>query len=620
MIASHPYRALLRSALLPLMVVSMGVPPAAAQRGQTPVRYRVTFPNRAHHEAEITVTFTDLPTRPLELRMSRSSPGRYALHEFGKNVYDVSARDSRGNPLSILRPDPYQWTVSGHDRTVIVRYTLYANRAGGTYSGIDRTHAHLNIPATFMWARGADERPVIVTFGDLPPEWGIATQLARGLEVGSFTAPNLQRFMDSPIELSDFDLRTWIVDGPPEQTIRLAIHHAGTGTEVDAYVEDIKKIVAEQGAVYGEFPVYDDGTYTFLADYLPHVSGDGMEHRNSTIVASQNSLLQAARGLLGTVSHEFFHSWNVERIRPRSLEPFNFESTNMSGELWLAEGFTSYYGPLTMHRAGLTLFEDYAHSLAGAINAVTNAPGRRYRSPTEMSMLAPFVDAATAIDPTSFPHTFISYYTWGQALGLALDLTLRQRFPGVTSDDFMREMWTTHGKTERPYTTTDARDALGRVSGDTAFAGEFWRRYVLGREIPDYQVLLAPAGLLVRQRDREAAWIGDLGLDGPEGATVGSRVLVGTPAYLAGLETGDRILSLDGRAITSPGDVGAILAARPIGDQIEIVFESRGQRVEGRVDLTSDPRLEVVTFEEAGREVTASIRAFRSDWLASKVK
>jgi predicted metalloprotease with PDZ domain len=372
--------------------------------------------------------------------------------------------------------------------------------------------------------------------------------------------------------------------------------------------------------VYGEFPVYDDGTYTFLADYLPHVSGDGMEHRNSTIVASQNSLLQAARGLLGTVSHEFFHSWNVERIRPRSLEPFNFESTNMSGELWLAEGFTSYYGPLTMHRAGLTLFEDYAHSLAGAINAVTNAPGRRYRSPTEMSMLAPFVDAATAIDPTSFPHTFISYYTWGQALGLALDLTLRQRFPGVTSDDFMREMWTTHGKTERPYTTTDARDALGRVSGDTAFAGEFWRRYVLGREIPDYQVLLAPAGLLVRQRDREAAWIGDLGLDGPEGATVGSRVLVGTPAYLAGLETGDRILSLDGRAITSPGDVGAILAARHIGDQIEIVFESRGQRVEGRVDLTSDPRLEVVTFEEAGREVTASIRAFRSDWLGSKVK
>jgi predicted metalloprotease with PDZ domain len=96
--------------------------------------------------------------------------------------------------------------------------------------------------------------------------------------------------------------------------------------------------------------------------------------------------------------------------------------------------------------------------------------------------------------------------------------------------------------------------------------------------------------------------------------------LVGTPAYLAGLETGDRILSLDGRAITSPGDVGAILAARHIGDQIEIVFESRGQRVEGRVDLTSDPRLEVVTFEEAGREVTASIRAFRSDWLASKVK
>ncbi|MCH7683753.1 MAG: M61 family metallopeptidase, partial [Gemmatimonadetes bacterium] len=316
------------------------VPAARAQ-----IVYEVSFPNVVHHEAEISISFTDLPAVPLELRMSRSSPGRYALHDFAKNVYSVRAEDGNGFPLQITRPNPYQWDVPVHDGTVRVTYTLFADRADGTYSQVDETHAHLNVPATFMWARGLGDRQIRVTF-QLPDgaEWSVATQLFPTDDPMTFTAPDLYYFMDSPIEVSDFALRQWEVSANGgTSTIRLAVHHDGTEQEVDDYTEMVKKVVEQAIAVFGEAPDFDGGAYTFIADYLPWVSGDGMEHRNSTILSSTASLRRAAGRLIGTVAHEFFHAWNVERIRPRTLEPFDFERANMSGELWFAEGFTSYY-------------------------------------------------------------------------------------------------------------------------------------------------------------------------------------------------------------------------------------------------------------------------------------
>ena len=147
--------------------------------GQTPIAYEISFPNAVHHEAEVRITFSDVPEGPLQVRMSRTSPGRYSLHEFAKNVYGVNVHDGQGNKLEVIRADPHQWDVAGHDGTVVFSYTLYADHADGTYSGIDLTHAHLNIPATFAWARGLHDRPVVVTFQP-PPEsnWRVATQLA----------------------------------------------------------------------------------------------------------------------------------------------------------------------------------------------------------------------------------------------------------------------------------------------------------------------------------------------------------------------------------------------------------------------------------------------------------
>ena len=300
--------------------------------GSTAVVYTISFKNAVHHEAEINVSFTEVATGPFAFRMSRTSPGRYALHEFAKNVYNVKATDGQGNLLEITRPDPYQWVVEGHDGTVHVSYTLFANRGGGTYAQVDETHAHLNIPATFMFASAQSERSIEVTFQprtDL--NWNIATQLKK--EGGNkYSAPNLQYFMDSPTELSNHQLRSFDVDSNDKTyAINFALHHNGTEEEFDAYFEKVKAIVLQQKAVFGELPDFDFGEYTFLGCYIPNASGDGMEHRNSTILTTTRSL--ANGGAIGTVSHEFFHAWNVERIRPQSLEPFDFEEANMSGRV-----------------------------------------------------------------------------------------------------------------------------------------------------------------------------------------------------------------------------------------------------------------------------------------------
>ncbi|HEY0305218.1 MAG TPA: PDZ domain-containing protein [Longimicrobiales bacterium] len=587
------------------------------------VNYEISFPNAAHHEAQVSVTYTQLPARPLELRMSRSSPGRYALHEFAKNVYEVKAFDSNGKALPITRPNEHQWNVNvGADRHVKVSYTLYADRADGTYSGIDRTHAHLNMPATFMFARNTFDRPVRIKF-NIPAgsNWKVATQLEPTSDPTVFGAPHLQYFFDSPTEISNYAVRTWTVpNGQRSETIRLVMHHAGTDAELDAYTEQVKKVVLEQQAIFGQLPSFDFGTYTFIADYLPWVAGDGMEHRNSTILASTGSLAQNAGGLLGTVSHEFFHAWNVERIRPRTLEPFDFERANMSEELWFAEGFTSYYGPLAIKRAGITSLDDYARAIGFNVATVLTAPGRNYFSAAEMSMQAPFVDAATSIDPQNRSNTFISYYTYGAAIGLGLDLLLRTEKES-SLDDFMRAMWARHGRTERAYTLNDWRITLGQVVRDTGWADSFFFRHITGKQPIDFRTLLGRAGLQLRNAGAGQPSLGAVAFTrDTASATVSANTLVGSPMYVAGVDRGDRIVSLDGKPVKNSAEIDAIVATHKPGDEIPITFESRGQQLNGRVKLAEREQLEIVTYEKAGMAVTDEMKALREAWLESKVR
>lgn len=583
---------------------------------QEPVRYEVSFPNVAHHEAEVRATFSDVQTPELEVVISRSSPGRYALHEFAKNVYNFRATDGSGKALDVSRRSPSQWNIAGHKGTVVVEYTLFGDRADGTYAGIDPSHAHLNMPATFAWAHGFEKRPIAVKF-NVPPgsDWKIATQLIPH-DDGTWSAPDLDWFLDSPVELGPLTIREWKVG---DARFRLALHHAGTAEEASAYAKMCEAVVTESEGVFGAFPKYGDGQYTFLVDYLPYVNGDGMEHRDSTVITGTHDLKSSAQWSIGTVSHEFFHSWNVERIRPKALEPFDFERANMSGELWFAEGVTSYYGSLVLKRAGLASLDDFARGIGQAVSAVTTDPGRNVFSAVDMSRQAPFVDAATANDPVNTANTFISYYTYGDALGLGIDLAIRSRFPGRSLDDWMRTMWRQHPDVRKPYTLDDLERTLAETTGNKAFAAEIFRRHVNGKEPMEYEPLLARAGLLLKKSRAGKSWLGVNRLEfSSNGVEIAGSTFQGSPLYTAGLDRGDRITQWDGKTLKSRQELDEWLAAHKPGAKAKLQVEGRAGKRQVEITLDESPGVQIVTYEQAGRELTPAMTAFRQAWLGSK--
>ncbi len=584
------------------------------------------------------VTFREVPAGPLQVRMSRTSPGRYALHEFAKNVFDVRVRDGRGTTLTPARPDLHQWTITGHDGTVVVSYRVFGDRIDGTYLSVDSTHAHMNLPATLMWARGFEARPARVRL-EQPPgrQWRVATQLYPTDDPLTFTAPNFHYLMDSPTEFSAHTVRTFSVPGVAgsggSATIRIALHHDGTEADADAFAKDVERIVREAAAIFGELPQFENNTYTFLADYLPWANGDGMEHRNSTVLASQGALRNPGQrsGILATVAHEFFHAWNMERIRSRDLEPFNFEEADVSRELWFGEGFTSYYDDLIMRRSGLVPLESTLASFAGTINAVTHSPARQFRSAEEMSRIAPFVDAAGSIDRTSWDNTFISYYTFGAALGLALDLSLRNLSDGrITLDTYMRAIWSRFGRAGQqvpgmvstPYTTDDLKSVLAEVSGDKKFADTFFAEFIQGRTVVDYAPLLERAGLLLRKtQGGRARLVGVNFTFQGGGARIVGAVPFGSALYRAGADRDDLVVALDGVTVSSQEALNQLLAKHKPGDQVSLRFVRRsGETVNATVMLEEDPQLELVAVEQTGGTLRPEQKQFRDAWLSSRVR
>jgi predicted metalloprotease with PDZ domain len=584
---------------------------ASAQK----LSYEVSFPNIAHHEGLFELTVTGAKQDNLIFRMSRSSPGRYATHEYGKNVYDVKAFGRSGLELAVRRVDGDVYEVANKDGFVKMQYILYANHPEGTYAGIDPGGVHLNIPAAFMWVKGLEKAPFEVKF--LLPSiknWTIATQLFPTKDAHTFTAPDLQYFMDSPVKIGVLKMKNWKV-APAPYDFRLALEAESSDTLAETFMLKIKKITAEAKEVFGEFPAFENNQYTFLTSINPYVKGDGMEHRNSTVIHLPTNFTGSAN-LLGVFSHEFFHAWNVERIRPKSLEPFNYEKSNMSSELWFAEGFTQYYGDLIMERAGFVSMDDYCQTLASLVNTKENTAGARRISPAEASCKAVFVDAGVAVDKTNYPNTYTSYYPYGASIALALDLELRNR--KLTLDGFMQTLWKKHGKTEIPYVMDDLQAVLEQVSRDPAFARMFFQKYVYGRESFDYGTLLKGAGMTLKKQFEGQAWMGDVRW-GDGKLVIASNTIAGTPLYQAGLDVDDQILSIAGQAVTSAAGVAELLARHKPGDQVVVEFKHRKETQMAMLTFGENPRYVLALNEKLNLPVTAEMLHFRKQWLGSKV-
>jgi len=584
------------------------------------ISYAVSFPNILHHEAQISVVAENIPQQSLVFRMSRSSPGRYATHEFGKNVYDVKAFNKKGEPVAINRTDGDVYTLPKYAGYVKLVYTLYANYADGTYAGIDIGGVHLNMPASFMWVKGADKVPIDIQF-ELPNKnFSIATQLKPGNTPNSFSAPGLQYFMDSPVRMANLISKKWQLRNPDgkQYDFELALDAKATDSSSQSFANKVKRIAQEAQAIFGELPAYDYGKYTFLASINPYIKGDGMEHRNSTMISIPTVFVDN-NGLLEVFAHEFFHCWNVERIRPKTIEPFNFEKSNMSDGLWCAEGFTQYYGGLIMRRAELEDDASFVSTVGSLVNTKMNTAGARRFSPVEASKHAVFVDAGVAVDKTNYPNIYTSYYPYGAAIALALDLELRTKFTNLSVDGYMTALWKKFGKPEIAYTVAGLEEELITYIGNKNFASEFFAKYINGHEPFDYATPLKQAGIVLKQPELGKAWWGTVRYADANNLIIQNNTIVGTPIYEAGLDVDDKIVELNGMAVSKSSQVDSIVRSYKPGDKIKMGYLHRGEKQITELTFSESPAYQAVLFEKEGLAVTPEILAFRKKWMGSKL-
>lgn len=583
--------------------------------------YHIRFPNAIHHEAEIKLTISNPGENDLFFRMSRTSPGRYAVHNFGKNVYNIKASSSDGATLTVKKTEPDVWKVKPEGGSLTISYTLYANRADGTYSGISEDFVVLNMPSSFMWVDELANNPVKVTF-DLKGKgkWKIGTQL-KELDSAKhiYCAPDFQSFMDSPCLIGDlkFVKLEFDIDQMPE--ILIAAHTSDTFHDLEKLKNSTQKVILEQARIFGDLPEFENNKYIFLLGLGAGFYPDGMEHRNSTIITDNLQVAGNHDNILGSIAHEFFHVWNVERLRPASIEPFNFTNPMLCGELWFSEGFTSYYGDLSICRAGIFNPERYMNGLSALLNYCLNAPGIHFGSPVYMSEMAAYTDQAAFSDPTNFSNTYLSYYRYGELIALALDLTLRSQFKGKSLDDLMRFMWLKYGKEEKTFTNEDIRKGLAEVIGNEMFASDFFNKYIYGNEIPDFESLFDQIGykLIKKNPDRTSLGFVRLRFEG-DTAVMLSDPLIGNGLYEAGINKGDLILAIDDQPVTSYPELNFIIGTRKIGDELLVRYSNLGKERTGTFKVKEDNQLILIPKERFSIKVKEEEEIMRNNWLNTK--
>ncbi len=573
--------------------------PATPKTSAAPMslRYQVAFPQPHTHLYEITFTLEKVATPRLDLSLPVWTPGSYLVREYARHVQDFSARDEAGQVLQWEKSDKATWRLTTNaasykPQTLTVFYRVYANEFATQTSHLDATHAYFNGASLFMYPvftsgslTNAKDQPYQVKFNlsGASANWRVSTPLGLAPDAnGYYTAESYDELIDAPTEIGTHRLI--------EFKVRDKVHRIALYGEADIpdkqLADDFAKFVEEGAKLFGGLP-YEH--YLFLVHSGPGLGG-GTEHLNANVSMTRPESFKTKRGyqgFLGLESHEFFHVWNVKRIRPLALGPFDYQRENYTSNLWVSEGFTSYYGDLLLRRAGLIGVSDYISALGTLIGGYRQSPGRLQQSATTASFNAWIKHYRP--DENS-PNTAMSYYTKGELLALVFDLEIRQRTNNAKSlDDVMRLLMTKYGLPKPGFTDAELKAAFESVAGGDLT--EFFKRYVEGTEELEFERYLKYAGLELKGAYRESDLLltpfnsavgkapGSLGVR-MRGAVIAS-VLAGSPAYLAGVNASDELIALNGRK----------LEAATIEARLNEIREGQ------RVALTVFRRERLMTFE-----------------------
>jgi predicted metalloprotease with PDZ domain len=631
-----------RVAFLSLLLLATSVA-AMAQEQPLRINYRLAMSHPSSHLLEVSIE-VDIPGEakidPLDFQMPKWSPGRYAVFDFAKNVQEVNAQvscltqyDERGIALPkncpssvapVLRLDDQTWRpdlLGNRSATLTFNYKVFANDLSGTFSELDSRHANFNGGCVFMYVVNHKQDRVTLSI-DPPKDWRITNGRMESKDQSEWQFPNWDIMIDTPTEIApDWTEDNFKVDG---KAYHVVVHSLGPeGGKRRALVRDIEKIVKAETAMWGP-PEFD--SYTFLIHFAADDhSSDGMEHLTSTQIIMPGRLADPGmyEETLDAIAHEFFHVWNVKRLRPIELGPWDFTRPANTRGLWIAEGITNYYGHLMQRRAGLWNDAKLWTTLTQQITEVENSPGSRLMSAEESSLSAPFIDDAPHAQQTNLANTSISYYPKGEVLGLVLDLLIRGKTNGRASlDEVMRRMYeefylkspnATYYLRGRGYRPEDFERMVSEVAG--ADMSDFFKRYVRGVESPPYEEAFAQVGLRFVHEQRLPVSVGISADESDPNNFKVARVRPGSPASDAGLEIGDMINTFGGMKLT-PGNLLKVLSRYKPGDRVVLTVQ-RGRRAIQITIVLGAPQVLDYRIEEIA-DAPAEAKALRAAWLNGK--
>jgi predicted metalloprotease with PDZ domain len=619
------------SALLLLGSLSV-VCHAQAERSLHSLTYQLSMSRPVSHLFEVTIE-VELPKgderKSLDFQMPKWSPGRYAVFDFAKNVQEFEALGGvcpqaglkcTLPTFPVTRVDDQTWRVSTmNTHSLTIRYKVFSNDLSGTFSQLDSRHANFNGGSIFMYVVNHKPDPVKLRI-DPPAGWRIVNGRTERSDQREWQFPNYDVMIDTPTEIAaNWTDDEFQVDG---KRYHVVVHSFGDeGGKRANLVRDIEKIVRAEVAMWGP-PEFD--SYTFLIHFAADdISGDGMEHLTSTQIIEPGALDEDGvyGSTLDTVAHEFFHVWNVKRLRPLELGPWDFTRPLNTRALWVAEGLTNYYGHLMRRRAGLWDDTTFLRRESQTITQIENAPGTKLMSAEASSLSAPFIDGAPHEQKTNLHNTSISYYPKGELIGMVLDLIIRGKTNGRASlDDVMRRMYdefylkspnATYYLRGRGYTTEDFERVASEVAGFDL--GEFFRRYVRGVETLPYDEAFANLGLrLIREQARQPYNAGisvDWGTK--DELTIGA-VRAGSPAEDAGLQEGDEILSIGKKKVSRENFLVSLARFKP-GERVPVSVKRDRRTIQATLVLGAPDR-----FEYRIEELSAAMpqqQALRAAWL-----
>ena len=616
-----------RKLAITLSVIAILSGVAAAQEPPLKsIAYRLSMSRPVSHLFEVSM-IVELPEqlkdKPLQFQMPKWSPGRYAVFDFAKNVQEFRAAGADGSKRAVTRVDNQTWSVAPHgDTTLSITYKVFGNDLSGTFSQLDERHANYNGGSIFMYVVGHKPDPVRLTINP-PAGWKIVNGWTERQGQTDWQFPNWDTMIDAPTEIApDWTQETFEVGG---KKYHVVVHSFGPeGGKRPALVKDIEKVVRAEVAMWGP-PEFSE--YTFLIHYAADDhSGDGMEHLTSTQIIEPGALEEPGvySATLGTVAHEFFHVWNVKRLRPQELGPWDFSRPLATRGLFVAEGFTNYYGHLMLRRAGIWTDKAFLDRQAQTVTRIEAAPGSRLMSAEESSLSASFIDDAPHAQAVNLNNTSISYYPKGEVIAMVMDLLVRGRTKGKASlDDVMRDMYeefylkspnSSYYLRGRGYQPEDLERIVSHRSG--VDFSDFFKRHVRDVEVLPYDEAFAYVGLrLVKSQAKEPFDAGlSIQFEDPREGII-ENVRNNSPAEDAGLQANDEIISLAGKNVTQDS-WRKMLAKYKAGDSVPVVVKRDRRTIKANLVLGQPERFEYTVEEKA--DATAEQKALRAAWLNGK--